>query len=157
MSPHSGSDEQQLNTVLEQYKSYVQDLGNNGIRYVSMQTLYLSFLGAIIAVLELASKQGASIHLNVFTAWVLVVFGWGVCALWWATNDFYRRLFGVIYEVLTGLEDRLPVKPYQIQTSKMKDQGKYLTPIQRFVPLIFAILIMGLEQGRNQTLLQDLL
>jgi hypothetical protein len=156
--------------ILEQYKAYIADLGNFGARYASLHTLYFSLLGATIAVLGL-TENGKLLGgpLSGPAVWIVALFGIGLCALWFFTANYYRAAFGAKFKVLRDLEEKLPGKPYTLETgylgihvapadpSKtvvakprswferiMGHRPKILTAIEQLIPIAFLLLILAL-------------
>lgn len=154
--------------VLEQYKAYIGDLGNFGARYAALHRLYLSLLGATIAVLGLTGNGKLLGPLNGVVIWIVALFGIGLCALWFFTANYYRAAFGAKFAVLRELEASLAVDPYareaqflgiHVENPKKPDPAakprtwierimghrpKILTAIEQLIPVAFLILILAL-------------
>ena len=93
-------------TILEQYKSYMGDLGNIGSRYATAQAFYASIVSGLFAVLAIKEKMAA---VTDYLSWVTVViccFIVAICWLWYHTLMYYDGLFAVKFSILKEMEKK---------------------------------------------------
>jgi hypothetical protein len=92
------------NVLLDQYKAYVADIGNIGVRYTAAQTFYFALVSALIGVLAFKDAgQPIAQYVNLkFT--VVMCFIAAVCYVWRRTLLFYHSLFRAKFATLRDLE-----------------------------------------------------
>lgn len=168
------TDPTETQVVLEQYKAYIGDLGHFGARYTAAHALYFSLLGATVAVLGLTeSGKLLGAPLSGHVVWIVAAFGVGLCVLWLSAANYYRASFGAKFRVLRELEEKLPVKPYTLETKYLRiavepfeesepgekdrkgipawierqikgPRPRILTTVDRLIPVVFILLILAL-------------
>lgn len=130
------------NTTLEQYKSYIADVGNVGNRYATANGFYLSVVSALLGVLAFvgADKALNPIHAIIVTG--VPLFGCVACWIWYKTIVFYGQLFRSKFDVLRAMEsDSLSYDCYaREQKILMERKVEWLTQNERKVPLMLGIL-----------------
>jgi hypothetical protein len=91
-------------TILEQYKSYMGDLGNIGSRYATAQAFYASIVSGLFAVLAIKERTTTiTDYLSWMTA-VICCFIIAICWLWYHTLMYYDGLFAVKFSILKEME-----------------------------------------------------
>src|SRR5438445_11314267 len=91
--------------ILEQYKSYVSDLGNIGSRYTTAQTFYFTIVAALVGALAIKDVKTPLSDYATPTFVVLMLFIAAICFIWRRTLRHYRNLFGAKFKVLNELTD----------------------------------------------------
>ena len=94
--------------IIEQYKIYVTDLGTYESQLASMQTVYLTLIGALISVLAFKEAirpiedyaHPVSIAVFVFIA--------AICAVWSATAFLNKDVFSAKFKLLNDMETTIP-------------------------------------------------
>jgi hypothetical protein len=109
----SGDPQAQL--LLEQYKAYLADLGYIGTRYTTANGFYVSIISALLAVLALAKKGEALARIDVLLYAVVPIFACLLCMIWRDSMKSYGNLFKRKFEVLRGMEERLPFQPFKLE------------------------------------------
>lgn len=92
-------------TILEQYKSYMGDLGNIGSRYATAQAFYASIVSGLFALLAIKDKTDVTAYLTWVTA-VVCCFIVAICWLWYRTLMYYDGLFAVKFSILKEMEKK---------------------------------------------------
>jgi hypothetical protein len=105
--------------LLDQYKTYVADLGNIGVRYTAAQTFYFTLVSALIGVLAL-KDSGQPIAKYVDVKFVLVMsFIAAICYVWRETLLFYQLLFRAKFETIREIEERGLFTVYGAETQRL--------------------------------------
>jgi hypothetical protein len=115
-------------TLLDQYKSYIADVGNIGSRYATAQTFYLSVVSALIAVVSLTVKDVSAFQK--FT-WLIISFVMFfialICFVWWRTLTFYGNLFAAKFTVLKAMEDEVEGNLFKMFAREWQELEKIKT------------------------------
>src|SRR5437762_11925602 len=85
---------------VEQYKAYLQDLGNVGTRYTTSNSFYLSVLTALLGILSLMKPGQGLADLQDILRLAVPLFATGLCFVWHKTILFYRDLFKTKFAIL---------------------------------------------------------
>ena len=110
--------------LLDQYKTYVADLGNIGVRYTAAQTFYFTLVSALIGVLAL-KDSGQPIAKYVDVKFVLVMsFIAAICYVWRETLLFYQLLFRVKFATIRDIEECGLFTIYGAETKRLDAAGK---------------------------------
>jgi len=123
---------------LEQYKSYISDLGNIGTRYATANGFHLSVVTALLGILALTKPNEAYEGTKVYLGLVVSVFAVLVCMVWSRSVASYRKLFAIKFEVLREMEQQGHLFP--IYTLEDQKRGK-LTVLgsDRYIPLLLSV------------------
>ena len=127
--------------VLEIYKMLVEMADRVSQRRQSANSFYLTVNTAIIASTAYLSQSefGHAGSLAVSAA------GIAICFLWVRAVVSYKSLNAAKFEVITALEERLPVSPYKDEWAilDVDGEGKKHKPFHRtemLVPIVFGLL-----------------
>ncbi len=90
--------------TMEQYKAYIQDLGNIGTRYSTANGFFLSVITALLGILVFTKPGEWLTDLKTIIRLAVPLFASLVCWIWSKEIKFYRRLFQVKFQVLRELE-----------------------------------------------------
>ena len=98
--------EQKLNpdTILDQYKAYLSDLGNFGSRYDTTKGFFLSVVTVLLGVLALAKKDDVFQGSGAYLGLVVSAFAIFVCIAWNHTINSYSTHFKVKFDILREME-----------------------------------------------------
>ena len=126
-------------TKLDQYKSYLLDMGGLGTRYSVAQGFYLSVLTALVGILALTegSKPLGQMRAGVVIGIPLVAIS--ICWIWYRTISFYSKLFAIKLAVLRKLEAELSAQPFD-EERKASANLEPLTINERRVPVVMGLL-----------------
>jgi len=125
-------------TILEQYKSYLGDIGNIGTRYATSNGFYLSVITALLGILaltkagEVFASPKAALGLAVPTFAILV------CMVWSRSIASYQKLFAVKFKVLREMESAGNL--FLIFKREDELRGKLtILENERLIPLLLSI------------------
>jgi hypothetical protein len=126
-------------TKLDQYKSYLLDMGGVGTRYSTANGFYLSVLTALVGILALTegSKPLGQMRLGVVIGVPLVAIS--ICWIWYRTVSFYTKLFAIKLTVLRQLEADLSAQPFH-EELKASANLEPLTKNEGRVPVVIGVL-----------------
>lgn len=124
--------------VLEIYKMLVEMADRVSQRRQSANSFYLTVNTAIIGGAAYLS-QSAFGHLG---TWAVSIAGVAICALWIRSVASYKSLNAAKFEVITVLEERLPVSPFKDEWNilDVDGDGKRHKPFHEtevLVPVVF--------------------
>lgn len=136
-------DDKTHQVCLEQYKAYLADLGNIGLRYATVQGFYVSVIVALISVLALAESNKIFSQFQTSTLLVVCLFAIALCMVWALTIRFYRRLFGAKFEVLKALEGNLAYNCFDVEYKLLKPKP-FLLKIESSIPIVFSFFFVAL-------------
>ncbi len=127
----------ETSVLLEQYKSYVADVGNIGTRYATANGFYLSVIAALLAILTFAKDGNGLNNTNNFLLIAIPVFAILLCYIWRRTIQYYGQLFSAKFTVLREMEAGLVFKTYANELTHLRSAR--LLPNESWVPVILAI------------------
>jgi hypothetical protein len=124
--------------VLEIYKMLVEMADRVSQRRQSANSFYLTVNTAIIGGAAYLSQSTFG-HLG---TWAVSAAGIAICVLWIRAVVSYKSLNAAKFEVITALEDRLPVTPYKDEWAilDVDGDGKRHKPFHKtevLVPMVF--------------------
>lgn len=125
---------------LEQYRAYLQDVGNIGTRYATSNGFYLSIVTALLGVLAL-SQAGAPSNLQLLLRITVPFFAVAICWIWAKTLRFYKHLFKAKFDVLREIEVAGGLFPGMKREAELftESKGQWLTKNERRVPILLAL------------------
>lgn len=134
--------ESERETILEQYKLYVQIADNVSKRRMNTNLFYISLLSIILG-LPIVSNTKVFPE-NRFLSLALALFGILLCFLWILNINSYRQLNSGKFKVIHEIEKELPFKCYMREwelLGKGKNARKYLqlSFVEQFVPYLLLI------------------
>jgi hypothetical protein len=104
---------------LDQYKAYLEDLGNVGTRYTTSNGFHLSVVTALLGV----SVSGFAVL---------------VCLIWSRSVASYRKLFGIKFTILREMEERGRLFPIYRREDELRGKTSLLES-DRLIPLLLAL------------------
>lgn len=125
-------------TIPDQYKSYMGDVANIGIRYTTTNSFYLSVVTALLGILALAKKDEIFEGSKVYLGLVVSTFAILTCISWWRTIGFYAKLFAIKFEVLRQMEKEGNLFPIFQKEDELR-KGDALLKKDRMIPLLLAV------------------
>jgi hypothetical protein len=141
-------------STLDQYKAYLQDLGNIGVRATTANGFYLSILTALLGLLTLMQPTGGLSDLRPILRVLVPVFALLVCWAWWKTMRFYSALYKVKFDVLRKLEEHGGLYPVFEEERQLLQPHPWLSRYEQWVPILlgmpfFAVLVCALWHHRG--------
>ena len=132
---------------IEQYKSYLQDVGNIGTRHENSRRFYLSVVSALFVFLSMAGADGPFHAVKGAVLKLVGVAGIILCLVW----RMHMQSFGAIYlakfDVLRAMEEKynlFHVFDEEWKHLKANPRFKLLTLIDSVTPVLFVLLFMAL-------------
>jgi hypothetical protein len=137
------SGDPQIQLRLDQYKAYLDDLGNIGTRYTTANGFYVSIVSALLAILALAEKGEALARFDVLLYIVVPIFACLLCLVWWESMKSYSSLFKRKFDVLREMEkQQLPFAPFlreeELRQENLPKSGPRMIKNDEWIPLILA-------------------
>jgi hypothetical protein len=132
---------------IEQYKSYLQDLGNIGARHESSRQFYLSVVSALFVFLSMAGKDGV---LKVVEGPVRILVGLvGIilCVAWIMHMQSFGAIYKAKFDVLREMENQSNLfHVFDEEWKYLKRDSRFmlLTLIDSVIPVLFAALFVAL-------------
>ncbi|SRR6266567_7430888 len=130
--------------LFEQYKLYVESADRISQRRSTTNSFLLTVNASLVTLYGLAS------HIRASAAWQLLVpiSGLLVSLAWFSLVENYRSLNSVKFQVIHQLEKKLPACLYEYEWKLLEEgKGKVYKPvthIEQWIPLVFALLYLGL-------------
>lgn len=147
------SGDPQIELRLDQYKAYLDDLGNIGTRYTTENGFYVSIVSALLAILALAQKGEAFASFDILLYIVVPIFTCLLCIIWRESMKSYSSLFKRKFDVLREMEKQLPFKPFlreeELRQEHLAQSGRRLIKNDEWIPVILgtpfaAVFLYGL-------------
>lgn len=132
-------------TLIEQYKLYVEMADNVSKRRQDANKFYISLMSALIPVLVFVLDKGSEIAISPNLILLIVSFmGILISLIWYLNINSYRQLNGAKFQVINDLEKKLPYQGFTrewdfLQQGKKSKVYLELTKVERWVPFIFSI------------------
>ena len=125
---------------MEQYKSYLQDLGNIGTRRDVSNRFYLTILTVLIGGLFYIYKDKSD-DLDHHLAKLLLPFlGLVICVIWYWTLLVYRKIFKHKFTVLSEMEKAQGI--HHAFESEKQHSKDWLFEHEDILPIIMAVLFL---------------
>ena len=138
--------------IIEQYKAYLQDVGNIGVRHENSRRFYLTVPTVLFALLTMAGKEGVWKIAGPIQHVVAVV-GIVLCIAWYFHMQAFQAIYFAKFNTLRTMERQFSLfHVFETEwegTGKwrgLKDDARYkvMRYIDRLVPLAFLILFASL-------------
>lgn len=114
-----------MSEQMEQYKAYLQDIGNLGSRHENTRGFYLSVLSALIAFLALSGDKGPLSAIGAHLYRVVAIVGIAVCIFWIIQTLSFAAIFKVKLELLGRIEEGLPYKLFSVEYPKFRQDWRF--------------------------------
>jgi len=125
--------------ALEQYKVYLQDLGNIGTRYANSNSFYLSILTALLGLLTLMKPSEGLSDLRPLLRILVPLFALMLCWTWRHTMQYYGILFKVKFDVLRELERHGGLYPAFEREKNLLWPRPWLNRYEHWIPVFLAL------------------
>jgi len=126
-------------SILDQYKAYLQDLGNIGTRNTTSNGFYLSVLTALLGLLALVKPSEGLSDMRGALRVVVPFFALLLCWAWHQTMRFYAALFKVKFEVLRELEVQGGLYPIFERERQLWRSGTWLYRYEHWIPVLLGL------------------
>ncbi len=128
-----------MSDMIEQYKAYLQDLGNIGSRHETARGFYITVLSALLTFLALAAKDGPLKDIGHSLVVVVGIGGIAICALWLFHTLAFTALYSAKLGRVSEMETKLPFQNFAAEYAALKADRRYqpLTYVECFVALVF--------------------
>lgn len=125
--------ENKTEIILAQWQTCVEMANSVSQRRDAMNNIFITLNLAIIA--------AVSITWNIKSLFILVA-GIVVCVIWLLFIRNYKLLNAEKFNVINTIEKKLPVKPFNDEWEKLKNNKKYKdgTKLEKTLPIMFIIL-----------------
>ena len=130
------------NTLLEQYKLYVEMADRISSRRMLANSFFLGINTAVISAIGIIYKDGFPKP----SLWMIIPFITLVtfCYIWWRIIKSYRQLNTGKYDLIGKIEEYLPLSLYKTEWSilgsgKNNNLCQPITHIENWVPIFFGI------------------
>ncbi len=132
---------------IEQYKAYLQDVGNIGLRHENSRKFYLSVVSALFVFVSMAGKEGifANVRGHVLTLVSLV--GILLCIAWVMHMQAFGAIYRAKFDVLRKIEDDHGLfHIFDEEWKLLKANPRYvlLTFIDSVMPVLFLLIFIAL-------------
>jgi hypothetical protein len=132
---------------LEQYKSYLQDLGNIGDRHQNCRQFYLSVVSALFVFLSMAGKDGVLKVVEGPVRTLVGVVGIVLCIVWIMHMQSFGAIYKAKFDVLREMENQCNLfHVFDEEWKHLKRDSRFmlLTLIDSVIPVLFAALFVAL-------------
>ena len=134
-------------SILEQYKLYVEMADRISERRMSANRFYMTLLSGLLIMISFVVNKD---NINALADQQFIIYlatgilGSLVCIVWYINIRSYRQLNSAKFRVIHQIEESLSYSPYKVEweiLGKAHDFKKYfqLTKIEAYVPLILLL------------------
>lgn len=132
---------------IEQYKAYLQDVGNIGVRHENSRKFYLSVVSALFVFVSMAGEKGvfANVQGHVLTLAGLV--GILLCIVWVMHMQAFSAIYRAKFDVLRKIEAQhslFHIFDEEWELLKANPRFKLLTFIDSVTPVLFLLVFIAL-------------
>lgn len=134
-----------MSDELEQFKSYLSDLGNIGARHDTARSFYIAVITALIAFAALAGKDGPLKAVSHTLLTVVCLAGVLVCALWLFSALTFLALYKAKFQRINVMEKSLPFQNYAAEYEILRKDRRYtgISKIEICVSVVFVLLFIA--------------
>lgn len=131
-------------TLIEQYKLYVELADRVSARRVETSKFHLGLVTGLLAIVPFAVSEAQKVQLTTTVLVIFAVMGLLLCAVWTLNIVSYKQLNSLKFKVIHEMENQLPYacfdREWQILRNNPKEH-RYLrlSFVERFVPLVLTI------------------
>jgi hypothetical protein len=124
---------------VEQYKAYLQDVGNIGTRYTTSNGFYLSVITALLGILTLMKPGEGLADLQLILRIAVPIFAIGLCFVWRHTLLFYSAIFKAKFDVLREIEKTYGLFPAYSRERDVFTGKTWLLENEALIPICLAL------------------
>jgi len=132
---------------IEQYKCYLQDVGNIGVRHDNSRRFYLSVVSALFVFLSMAGPDGIFQYIQGAVLVLVGILGIILCVVWGIHMQSFSAIYRAKFDVLRAIENEhnlFHVFDEEWKYLKANPRYKLLTLIDSAPPVLFAFLFIAL-------------
>jgi hypothetical protein len=147
MESRQNIDDVHRSEYIEQYKSYLQDLGNIGARHENSRRFYPSVVSALFVFLSLAGKDGILKVVEGPVRTLVALLGITLCVVWVMHMQSFGAIYKAKFDVLREMENQYNLfHVFDEEWKHLKGDPRFmlLTLIDSAVPVLFAVLFIAL-------------
>ncbi len=133
------SNDEKLNTLLEQYKLYVHMADNISSRRDTTNKFYTTAITVVLTLATILLNDKLVVFDSTeFVSLFISLLGIGLCINWFVSIESYKQLNSAKFSVINKLEDKLPFQGYTNEYKILKSKNRYrrLTQTEKRVPII---------------------
>ena len=128
------------NILLEQYKSYMNNLNEIGNQHSQTRGFYVSIISALLVFLSLTGPKEALGNISFIGQFAVALLGIILCIAWFIHTLAFGKLFYAKFYILKEMEKELHFQIFDKEWKKLQEiKYTLLTKIESFVSL--AVLI----------------
>ena len=131
--------------LIEQYKAYLEDLGNIGVRHENTRRFYLSVISALFVFLSLAGDKGLFRMVQGELLMLVAFFAITLCVVWVAHMQVFGALYSAKFSVLKAIENTpgfFPIFKEEYKHLRADRRYIFLTLIDTAPPILFVVLFL---------------
>ena len=134
----------EITQALEQYKAYLQDLGNIGARFSTANGFFISVITALVGILAFTKTGEVLSDLKTIFRLAVPLFASLVCWIWSREIKFYQEIFRVKFQILREIEKDGGLFPAFAQEKDLFKTGGagWLLENEGLLPLILAVIFL---------------
>jgi len=132
---------------IEQYKAYLQDVGNIGVRHENSRKFYLSVVSALFVFVSLAGGDGLFANVRGHVLTLASAVGILLCIIWVMHMQSFAAIYRVKFDVLRAIENKHDLFNIFDEELKLLDgdpRFKLLTFIDSIFPVLFLLVFVAL-------------
>jgi hypothetical protein len=143
--PEEKNNNQSNTNTIEQYKCYLQDIGNIGTRHENSRRFYLSVVSALFVFLSMTGENGPFLNMKFAVQIIVGIVGGIMCIVWVIHMQSFRAIFKVKFKVIVEIEkeNRL-LNIFEREHKYLNSDNHYnpLTVIDSIAPYVFMLLFI---------------
>ena len=132
---------------IEQYKVYLQDVGNIGVRHENSRKFYLSVVSALFVFVSMAGEEGIFTNIRGHVLTLTGLVGILLCIVWVMHMQAFGAIYRAKFDVLRGIEKKhslFHIFDEEWKFLKANPRFKLLTLIDSVTPVLFLLVFMSL-------------
>ena len=132
---------------IEQYKAYLQDVGNIGVRHENSRKFYLSVVSALFVFVSMAGEGGLFGNVRGHVLTLAGAVGILLCIVWVMHMQSFGAIYRAKFDVLRAIENKHSL--FHIFDEEWKflnanPRFKLLTFIDSVTPVLFLLVFVAL-------------
>lgn len=128
--------------AIEQYKSYLADVGNIGVRHENTRRFYLSVISALFVFLSMTGDKEAIFALRSEVQNIVGGIGIALCIVWVMHMQSFGAIYKAKFDTLRELEKRMELFnlfDYEWKCLASDHRYRFLTFIDSVAPFLFTV------------------
>jgi hypothetical protein len=136
-----------VDTAVDLYKAYLEDLGRIGSRHENLRTFYVSIMSVLFGFLAMAGQQGALANVRGPILSLVGLVGIVICIAWFSHMRSFENVFEAKLETLRQLEEtgNLGCKLFTTERERLRARHYvHIAVVDQVVPLVSIVLFGAL-------------